>query len=287
MRFRLVESKEDEQKLIDFAGQSLADRFLSLKKQHRLKPPENDLYYWIKNHTPKELSSYLDDIEATKTNSQKRQDNRDHVEHICDTDHYRVYRIKSYEASMQYGRNTRWCVSGWFGDGLYYWNLYTEEREGDFYFLMDRENGDKYAIVIFPGNKYQAFDSSDEQRSLRYIPHIDEVKIPGVDFNSLYEVYNYCESCNQPLLDGEGMYDEDGYIYCESCFFDSNFLCKECGYPFHITKGYIAPDGMYCWECFSEKYFECIECGDTWELENAVETNDGLMCPNCYEKQSK
>jgi hypothetical protein len=39
----LTEAKADTQKLITFAGKDLADRFLKIK--HRLKTPENDLYY--------------------------------------------------------------------------------------------------------------------------------------------------------------------------------------------------------------------------------------------------
>lgn len=39
----LNEAKADTQKLIDFAGEDLANRFLAVK--NRLKAPENDLYY--------------------------------------------------------------------------------------------------------------------------------------------------------------------------------------------------------------------------------------------------
>ena len=45
----LNEAKADKQKLIDFAGPDLAARFEANKK--KLKAPENDLYYWIKNKT--------------------------------------------------------------------------------------------------------------------------------------------------------------------------------------------------------------------------------------------
>ena len=42
----LKESKEDQQKLIDFVGEDYADLFLKLKP--RMKSPENDIYFWIK-----------------------------------------------------------------------------------------------------------------------------------------------------------------------------------------------------------------------------------------------
>ena len=39
----LNEGKVDTQRLVDFAGQELADRFLAIR--NKLKSPENDLYY--------------------------------------------------------------------------------------------------------------------------------------------------------------------------------------------------------------------------------------------------
>jgi hypothetical protein len=64
----LNEAKADTQRLVDFAGQKLADRFLAIR--NKLKSPENDLYYWIKNKTPGELDSFIRDVEDTKSNTQ-------------------------------------------------------------------------------------------------------------------------------------------------------------------------------------------------------------------------
>ena len=62
----LTEAKADTQRLIDFAGEELANRFLAIKS--RLKYPENDLYYWIKNKTIDELEQAVYNIENTKSN---------------------------------------------------------------------------------------------------------------------------------------------------------------------------------------------------------------------------
>ena len=53
----LMESKADTQNLINFAGVELASRFFSVK--NKLKAPENDLYYWIKNKTVGDLTFIL------------------------------------------------------------------------------------------------------------------------------------------------------------------------------------------------------------------------------------
>ena len=58
----LEEAKEDQQRLIHFAGNSLAKRFFDLKNKNGLKSPENDIYYWLKK-TPLELETRVTEIE--------------------------------------------------------------------------------------------------------------------------------------------------------------------------------------------------------------------------------
>jgi hypothetical protein len=70
----LNEAKADTQRLIDFVGSEYADKFLAIK--HRLKSPENDLYYWIKNKEPEELINTIDNLEATSTNKEIRDESK-------------------------------------------------------------------------------------------------------------------------------------------------------------------------------------------------------------------
>ena len=64
----LNEAKADTQKLIDFAGEDLANRFLAIKNS--LKGAEKDLYYWIKNKTVDELKQTVISAESAKANKQ-------------------------------------------------------------------------------------------------------------------------------------------------------------------------------------------------------------------------
>lgn len=68
----LNEAKADAQRLVAFAGQKLADKFLAIR--NKLKSPENDLYYWIKNKTPGELEAFIKEREATKSNTQLKKE---------------------------------------------------------------------------------------------------------------------------------------------------------------------------------------------------------------------
>ena len=64
----ITEAKADTQKLIDFAGEDLAKQFLANKQ--RIKPPMNDLYYWLKRPL-EEFEEFMDQLTSTKTRREK------------------------------------------------------------------------------------------------------------------------------------------------------------------------------------------------------------------------
>jgi hypothetical protein len=202
--WELTEAKADIQRLIDFAGQDLADRYEAVKK--RFKAPENDLYYWIKNKTVDELEQAVSEVENTKSNTQVKKDLADEgAELVQETPHWKVYHITSFAAAQKYGRDTKWCITGLVDSGDMYWNDY-KEQDADFYFLLTageydpRGKDSKYALALYPKERwydededewfedknpwYEAFDQRDFSVHLEDIPYIDEVKIPGIDLNA-------------------------------------------------------------------------------------------------------
>ena len=221
----LNESKADTQKLIDFAGQALADKFLALKS--KLKSPENDLYYWIKNKTPEELANFLDEREATKTNTQvKKEIAEQGAKLVQETEHWKIYNITSYAAAQAYGRDTKWCITGINNWGDKYWREY-KDKGVDFYFLITKEEynprafDSKFAIAIYPDKKtYEAFNQKDGQILLEDIKYIYEVEIPGIDIWSLESGGLHCSICNEPLFNGDGYEDSLGNHYCDACWND-------------------------------------------------------------------
>ena len=188
----LDESRADTQNLIDFAGDDLANRFLVVK--NRMKTPENDLYYWIKNKTPEELEQAVSTLENTKTKTQAKKDlSEEGAKLISETEHWKVYHITTFEASKKYGRDTKWCITGIDGYGDKYWKEYTEEADVNFYFLITkgeydpRGNASKFALALYPRGLGEVFNQQDEKISFKDIPYIDEVHIPGYDLNTIQE----------------------------------------------------------------------------------------------------
>ena len=183
MTDNLSEAKADTQKLIDFAGEDLANRFLAIK--NRLKSPENDLYYWIKNKTVDELEDFVTDIENTESKSQKSKNIADQgAKLILNTPHWKVYHISTFEASQKYGRDTKWCITGSDGYGDKYWREYTDDDGVEFYFLITKGHYDprgkysKIAIAMYPDDddEMEIFNQQDEKISHDEIPYYKELK---------------------------------------------------------------------------------------------------------------
>lgn len=213
----ISESKADTQRLVDFAGQELASRFFAIR--NKLKAPENDLYYWIKNKTVNELEQTVSNIENTKSNTQIRKETAEQgAELVCETEHWKVYHITTYEAAQAYGRDTHWCITGINNWGNKYWNEY-KDKGVDFYFFITkgeynpRGYDSKFALAIYPGNKTcEVFNQKDGQVSLLDIKYIYEVNLPGINWDALDDQIVECQRCGEQISKSE---EQDGYcVYC-------------------------------------------------------------------------
>jgi hypothetical protein len=228
----LNEAKADIQRLVDFAGQDLAGRYEAIKK--RLKAPENDLYYWIKNKTVDELEQLVTSLEtssATKKTSKALADSG--AELVCNTTHWKVYHITSLEASRKYGRDAKWCISGMGEDGEHAWEL-RRSLDADIYFFIAKIDYDargtdsKFALVIYSNETYDVFNQQDTNvEVLDQIPYIDEVEISGLDFDMLKPAFGddgigVCDSCGEEALIDDLYFLDDGSgdRYCSDCYDD-------------------------------------------------------------------
>jgi type IV secretory pathway VirB4 component len=215
----LNESKADIEKLTVFAGEDLADRFLKVKS--KLKPPKNDLYYWIKNKSKEELEAEVKAIEATfQVAKDKKDQTTKGATLVSDTYSWKVYHITSFEAAQKYGRDTKWCITS----AVNYWNDY-KNRGADFYFLITNENYDprglhsKIALAIYPDNYCEVFDQQDNKISLADIPHRWDFTIPDKSILDLHEVrVLVCEFCEDPVTEDSYYLGPNGEYYCEKCY---------------------------------------------------------------------
>ena len=291
----LNEAKADTQRLIDFVGQDLADRFIALKQ--KLKSPENDLYYWIKNKTPEELEDFINERENKESkNKTKKNIALTGAELVHESEHWKIYHITTFEAAQMYGRDTQWCITGVGSYGDKYWNSYTEKGM-TFYFAITKGDYDprgtdsKFAFAINKLNRYyQVFDQQDSECYLEDIPYAEEITIPGINLDEYdTEEPAHCDYCGDMLSnDGDDTYwAPNGDILCPDCFSRYFFICPSCGETFHNDgkEGAEGTDGdMYCFDCWIDSFYECSQCWSVGNIEEAqYDENGEVYCPDCYE----
>lgn len=138
-----------------------------------MKSPYNDIYYWMKKDNW-ELEAYLKDLASTKTDKEERELARQGAEKVYSDENWDVYHITTYQASKQYGKGSKWCITGsreadtnGMG-GEYWWNTYTNQGV-TFYFYFDKKNNTKYAVAVYPYAddialaKREIFNAEDKQ----------------------------------------------------------------------------------------------------------------------------
>ena len=205
-RVSLFESKADQERLFNWLSdgygsnksqdelRGICDYFL--KFRNAIKAPKNDLYWWIKNGKPGDFYWFIigmqDDALRKKEAERKASDGA--VLLHSDED-WKVYEIKSYEASAKYGKNTRWCITGskrWDNgeNGERYFDRY--KNSGIRFFFFIKADGEKYALTLYPDNKtIEIFDAADN--SISYIPgapEIDEIPVNYTSKDPARIIYN-------------------------------------------------------------------------------------------------
>ena len=284
----LTEAKADTQKLIDFAGKELADRFIAVRA--RLKTPENDLYYWIKNKTVRELEQAVLTAENSKSKTQQKKETERGAELVCETDHWKVYHITTYEAAQKYGRDSKWCITGVNNYGDRYWKSYTSQGV-KFYFLITKGEYDprgydsKFALALYPDRRtLRVFNQQDSNVNFSEIPYSDAISIPDIDLNELTDGH-YCENCGDDLLEGDEWIGPDGSTYCDACFHERFALCDYCQEYFDHDDMKELPNSEYvCNSCFKDSGYDyCEYCDELCEEEDLVPNAFGeAICITCW-----
>lgn len=192
MAVYLIESKADQQKLIDHVGEDTAKLFFSMKD--RLKSPENDIYYWLKRR-PEDLLFRLWDVKNNKSRKERDEEASKGAELVYNQDGWKVYHITTYPASVKYGKGTKWCIAGskvWSNGekGEEYFNQYTSDGV-EFYFYI-KDGDEKYALADSPTWGYQVFNAEDDDitdSDLSFLPKVDG--LPNFSYDDLLDEDGY------------------------------------------------------------------------------------------------
>lgn len=179
----LNESKQDFEKFRQWCGNDeLYNRFMELRPRlANIRFTDgskgDDIYFWMKNNTPKDLEDTLQDLEVTPTKKEREKRAQEGAKLLYNQNGWKVFKIETLEASQKYGRNTLWCISGQGGyDACSYWN----GHEDCTYFYIDTKNNKKYALIWKKGDIYWTiYNELDE--IIPYIPNAPRVEgLPDV-----------------------------------------------------------------------------------------------------------
>jgi len=149
----LKEDKQTKDRFIKIFGQELYDKFIKLKP--RLKSPDNDISYWMKK-SPNDLILKLDEIDNIKTVKQKQDIARQGSKLLYSDGNWNVYEITTLEASIKYGKETQWCISGVDCDSQSMWDFYMggslsprfNKDTSVFIFFIHKSWGKKWAVLF-------------------------------------------------------------------------------------------------------------------------------------------
>ena len=194
----LVESKQDFEKFKAWCNNDeLYNKFMQLRPRlANIRFTDgskgDDIYFWMKNNTPKDLEDTLQDLEATPTKKEREKRAQEGAKLLYNQNGWKVYKIETQEASQKYGKGSMWCISGEggydLGDG--YW----EGHEDNTYFFI--HGNEKYALIWHKGSKvWDIWNELDE--IIPYIPNAPKVdglpdvsKLPDFITSNVAKLYN-------------------------------------------------------------------------------------------------
>ena len=122
--------------------------------------------------TDKDINSFktLEDLEHVvnaasqkKSKTQISKDIKKDAEVVLDDENFFIVIPRSYDASKQYGANTKWCTAG---KNSTYWDSYTGKGV-QFYYIVNKKDNKKYAVAVYMNGKKEVFDELDKSISYK------------------------------------------------------------------------------------------------------------------------
>ena len=142
---------------------SYIDLFKELTKRNKIQGAEKDISYWIRNGW-ESFKAFVDSKRDTKSKREVNTINKKDSIVVYKDDTKQVVIPLTKEASIQYGKNTKWCTSA-IESKNYFINYFHINKITLFYVLFS--NGDKYACAFHPDkpDTIECFDQQDKSIS--------------------------------------------------------------------------------------------------------------------------
>jgi len=141
-------------------AEQLVKDFIKFKDGHRIKNPIfKEIQFWYKR--PRQFIEEIKNLRNTKSKAQLIKDAKSGSELVHIDNDWVILRIKTRDASVYYGRNTKWCISMLDEPGLFEYYM----LDFTIYFCIRKNyKGDKFdkvAILINKDGRIDVWDSLD------------------------------------------------------------------------------------------------------------------------------
>src|SRR3990167_11564803 len=83
-----------------------------------------------------------------------------------------------------------------------------------------------------------------------------------------------CYNCEEKIKKAEAL-EFEGDFYCQPCFNEAFFTCRDCSEIESFDNGYLVGDERVCQNCFDDHYNSCSEC------DRVIHNDDSIYCESC------
>lgn len=159
-RKNFVSQGNDDTVVVDYLN-----KFKELSKQNKISGSDKDIGKWMKSDW-QDFKKFVDKKSTVISKRQKTKSQKRDAITVDKSEDYTIVIPLSEEASIMYGKNTKWCTAASESDESNRFNEYFyQKRITLLYILMT--SGKKYAFAGRPANteKYEIFDYIDDRLS--------------------------------------------------------------------------------------------------------------------------
>lgn len=194
----IKESKQDQEVLKDFLGDDYYNKYNNIK--NKITDNEYKDIYSILKKDVNDVKKYIDSF---KSNREIIKNAKKGAKKIYEDSDWVVYKITTYPAAVEYGKGTKWCITGTsvLEDGRDWFDHYIEERnlDGGYYFFINKgDSSKKYCILQTKNKKIDSvWDAKDQALPIQLcedlLPEIKEIpdlKRSSIDVLSYYIRYS-------------------------------------------------------------------------------------------------
>ncbi len=194
--YNCLESQKDLDDLKDHLGNDLYNDYMKIRD--KIPKDQNDYkdFQKLKKLPISNVKNFVDNFQSE---TERRKEAKKGAKKLYEDSDWVVYKITTYPAAVEYGKGTKWCItgSGVLEDGSDWFDHYIEVRNldgGYYYFINKKDSSKKYCILQTKDKKINSiWDAKDESFPIQMcddlLPEIKE--IPDLKRSPMDELIYY------------------------------------------------------------------------------------------------